>query len=289
MSADEMAALFGIPFLCASAPDADGAWRGMSSSVGMHCAASSAPGLTLVRETPDVETSSDGYASRFRGAAGAYFLSVQQRGLEALLARDAPLRETTVLDVGGGHGQLAAPLAAHGCHVTVVGSTPECRVRIVGAGSGQRIQFVAGDLLDLPFSDRSFDIVVSVRLISHIKDWPRLVAEFCRVARRAVVIDYPSLASINVLSLLSFRVKLAIEKNTRHYRSFWPSELSREFRRHAFRPTASFRQFLFPMAAHRLSGGNVLRSLEEAGRRAKLTSIAGNPVLIRFDRSESAV
>lgn len=247
---------------------------------------SSALKSPLRRETPDIETSSDDYASRFRGAAGTYFLSVQQRGIEALLADHEHQRDMTLLDVGGGHGQIAAPLAALGYRVTVIGSTQACGVRVVGGRSSQRIQFVAGDLLNLPFSDRSFDTVLSVRLISHIEDWPRLIAEFCRVARRAVIIDYPSLASINALSLLSFGIKLAIEKNTRRYRSFWPSELRREFGRHGFRPTVSFGQFLFPMAAHRLSGGTkILTFLEQVSRRARLTSVLGNPVLMRFERS----
>ncbi len=58
-------------------------------------------------ETADIETSSDGYANRFGGKTGAWMLAVQERVTKQLL-RDVPA-SATVLDVGGGHGQLAIP------------------------------------------------------------------------------------------------------------------------------------------------------------------------------------
>ena len=60
-------------------------------------------------ETPDIETSSAAYASRFAGSAGRYLLSVQSR---AVVQAIADLPPGTALDVGGGHGQLVEPLRA---------------------------------------------------------------------------------------------------------------------------------------------------------------------------------
>ena len=55
--------------------------------------------------TPDVETASDGYARRFAGPVGTYFLARQAAAVARLLSdSDAPGRRA--LDVGGGHGQL---------------------------------------------------------------------------------------------------------------------------------------------------------------------------------------
>src|SRR5262245_48521196 len=53
---------------------------------------------TTGRETPDVETSSEGYAARFRGGAGAYLLAVQRRGIETILG-DSRIQGAKVLDV----------------------------------------------------------------------------------------------------------------------------------------------------------------------------------------------
>lgn len=232
------------------------------------------------RETPDIEASSESYAARFRGPAGRYMLGIQERGLFELMADGRPLAGRTVLDVGGGHAQLAAPLAERGCRVTVAGSDDVCAARL-----GGEIAYRTGDLLALPFAAREFDTVVSVRLISHMADWRGLVAELCRLADRSVVIDYPTLASLNILSFATFPLKHAIEKNTRTYRSFSDGAIRRAFAAHGFRPVHAFRQFAFPMGLHRLAGATgLVRGAEEALRAIGITSLIGNPVLLRLDR-----
>src|SRR3546814_434312 len=128
------------------------------------------------REIPDIETSSAGYASRFAGRHGAYFLRVQR---ETVLAALPDGSHQSVLEIGGGHGQLAAPLASAGYHVTVFGSSAACRERVGGGSHNNPIYFVTGDILHLPFPDNSFDIVVSVRLLSHMENWRGLISQIC--------------------------------------------------------------------------------------------------------------
>ncbi len=93
-------------------------------------------------EDADVETSSEAYARRFSGAVGGWFLAVQA---DATLDLLRPFPRARIVDVGGGHGQLAAPLAEAGHDVTVVGSTrglpgarPAPRRRRPGAVPGRR-------------------------------------------------------------------------------------------------------------------------------------------------------
>jgi ubiquinone/menaquinone biosynthesis C-methylase UbiE len=236
------------------------------------------------RETPDVETSSERYASRFRGAAGAYMLRVQEEAVRSLLP---PSQGGALLDVGGGHAQLAGPAAALGWRVTVMGSTDECRARLHADPAAAAAEFRAGDLLDLPFSARSFDVVLAVRLISHLRDWTGLVGELCRVARASVVIDYPTLAGLGRLAPLAFHAKRAAEaRTTRPYRSFSPSQIDQAFEAHGFRRVATRGQFLAPMALHRLLGGaRWLERAEDDARRIGLTDRFGNPVIARFDRA----
>jgi SAM-dependent methyltransferase len=108
-----------------------------------------------LRETADVETASDDYARRFAGPIGRWFLDEQTSATLALLS-DLPAG-ATVLDVGGGHGQLAPALAHAGYQVLVVGSAAEAGQRLaawVAAGQGR---YQVADLLALPFADRSFD------------------------------------------------------------------------------------------------------------------------------------
>jgi len=239
------------------------------------------------RETPDIEISSDRYASRFSGEVGRYLLSIQERGVLQLLQDDRPLAGRGILDVGGGHAQLVGPLLAQGCKVSVAGSDERCAERVRKL-HGDSVHFYEGDLVDLPIVDRAFDTVISVRLISHMENWPALVAELCRLADRTIIIDYPTYASINLLSLATFPLKKMIEKNTRTYRSFWDGEISASFARHGFRVIGEYRQFTLPMALHRLfAKSRGVQHAEEALRKTGVTPLIGNPVLLRLDRAAS--
>ncbi len=71
-------------------------------------------------EDADVSSSSDDYARRFAGAVGQWFLDIQT-GITLDLLRELP-PAASVLDVGGGHAQVAPPLIAAGYDVTVIGS-----------------------------------------------------------------------------------------------------------------------------------------------------------------------
>src|SRR5262249_18315559 len=105
-------------------------------------------GLTMPRvserEEADVETSSDAYARRFAGSVGRFFLDVQARTTLELLR---PFPGASVLDVGGGHGQLALPLADAGYAVTVYGSREVCGDRVRDLVAGRRAAFRCGNLL----------------------------------------------------------------------------------------------------------------------------------------------
>ena len=166
-------------------------------------------------ETADIETSNDDYATRFRGATGAWMLKVQERGVMKLLgARVAP--GATVLDVGGGHGQLAHPLADAGYKVSVIGSAPSCRHRIADLVDAGRCSFEVGNVVELPYPDGSFDAVVAVRMLTHCERWPTLVKEMCRVSRGPVITDYPTSQSLNAIAPALFKAKKRFERNTRH-------------------------------------------------------------------------
>jgi ubiquinone/menaquinone biosynthesis C-methylase UbiE len=193
-----------------------------------------------IRETPDLETSSERYALRFAGPAGRYMLGVQEDGLVSLLGQVPSALGRTVLDVGGGHLQTVAPLARHGCEVTLFGSDTRCGERWNAGPLANQVRFEAGDLLDLPFTDRHFDAVVSIRLMAHMEDWRGLVREMCRVARQSVVIDYPTFASLNALSLVAFPLKRAVENHTRTYRTFRDAEVREAFAASGFTPVATY-------------------------------------------------
>lgn len=235
------------------------------------------------REDADVETSSAGYALRFSGPVGALLLDVQARTTLDLLRGFAG---ASVLDVGGGHGQLVGPLVDAGHTVTVFGSDAKCADRVRPWIDRGRAEFRSGDLLALPFDDRSFDVVLAFRLLPHVRRWPDLLAGLTRVARRAVIVDYPTARSVNALAGATFGLKKGVEGDTRPFRVFKDSEIAAAFAARGFRSAERQPQFFFPMALHRMLGSAALaRALEGAARRTGLTSLFGSPVILRAERS----
>ena len=234
-------------------------------------------------ETADVETASDDYARRFEGPTGEWFLRVQERAVFSLL--NAP-PGADLLDVGGGHGQLAGPLCRAGYKVTVLGSRESCRKRIGPLTDSATCRFVVGDVLALPCDDRSYDTVLCFRLLPHCRQWPRLVAELCRAAAGSVIVDYPTTRSLNRLAPLFFGAKQRIEKNTRTWRQFRDSEVTAAFAEQGFRPAGRIGQFFLPMALHRAMGCHrVSQALEGCARLPGLTAAFGSPVIVKMVRS----
>ncbi len=238
--------------------------------------------MPAAREDADVETSSEGYARRFAGPVGRLFLD---RQAEATLDLLRPFPGASVLDIGGGHGQVTGPLVAAGHAVTVFGSEASCETRVREWTATGRARFVAGDLLAPPLPDRSHDVVLSYRLLPHVRRWPELVAVLCRLARLAVVVDYPTRRSVNAAAGLLFGLKKGVEGNTRPFLVFSDAEIEQEFGRHRFRPTGRRPQFFFPMALHRgLGSAGLARGLEGAASAVGLTRALGSPVIVRLER-----
>ena len=233
-------------------------------------------------EDADVETSSEAYARRFSGAVGGWFLEVQT---EATLDLLRPFPGARIVDVGGGHGQLAAPLAGAGHDVTVVGSAEACRARVQRLVDEGRVRFQTADLLRLPFAARAFDVALAFRLLPHVAGWRELVAELGRVAARAVIVDYPTRRSLNAVAAPLFGAKKRVEGDTRPFAVFADDEVEAAFARVGFGIAERRPEFALPMALHRaLRAAPLSRGLERAARAAGVTSRLGSPVIIRADR-----
>ncbi len=234
-----------------------------------------------MREDADVVTSSDEYARRFAGEVGRFFLE-RQAAVTLGLLRDLP--GSCVLDVGGGHGQLAGPLLDAGYELTVLGSDPSCETRIRALTAAGRARFLTADLVAPGLDDRSYDVVLAFRLLPHVVRWPELVATLARLARRAVIVDYPTRRSVNAVADLLFGLKQGVEKDTRPFAVFRDAEIAAAFAASGFRRNARRAQFLFPMALHRATGSAVLaRGLEAGARAVGLTALLGSPVIARFE------
>lgn len=121
-------------------------------------------------------------------------------GFELLLGQvlDAlPAPPATVVDAGGGTGQLAVALAGHGYRVTVVDTSAAmlatCAQRAADAGDevAGRVATVQGDAADLPglLGEASQDAAVCHDLLTRVEDQAALLASLAGVLTEAGVLS----------------------------------------------------------------------------------------------------
>jgi len=147
------------------------------------------------------------------------------------------------------------------------------------------VSCAVGDLLEPPFPDRAFDLVIAVRMLAHVRDANRFIHGLCRVARHAVIVDYAAVRSINVLTPALYALKKKLEGNTRTYRMYHRRDLLRMFASHGFAKPKAIPQFFWPMVLHRkLSRPFVSRALEAPPRLLQIRRWFGSPVILRLER-----
>ena len=239
--------------------------------------------MTAPLEDADVETASSDYAKRFDSPVGAWMLGLQ-RDITLDLLKD--LASARILDVGGGHGQVAEALADQGFRVSVLASSEAAvATTLRPALKADRVQLLTGDLRNPPVEPRSVAAVVSYHLLAHARDLPGLIAGLCRAADRAVIVDYATTRSFNAVAEPLFAAKKQVERNTRPFLVMKDAEVAGLFRQNGFHLGERRPQFFWPMALHRaFKSPRLSRALETAAQLLGLRSLFGSPVIARFDR-----
>lgn len=234
---------------------------------------------------PDTESATPRYAKRFSGAVGAYLLGRQTEILERLLARH-PHGSLRILDIGGGHAQLTEVMLRGGHDVTVHGSDQTCRTLLDQLGLTDRgVKFVTCPIAKLGSHLGTFDVVTAFRMMAHVPDWERFLAQLTALAGREVIIDFASLYSSNLLSRPFFPLKRAIESDTRRFICQRPADVVAAFERLGFGVTALEKELALPLAVHRGVGRvGFSRRSERLCRQLGITEAVGSPVIVRAER-----
>jgi SAM-dependent methyltransferase len=239
-------------------------------------------------ESPDVHSSTDGYARRFSGSVGAWFLEVQERAFDRCLEQ---IECRSALDLGGGHGQVAIPLARRGIKVCTVVSSANAMgqlQKLLAKESEEvqsRISIVISDLFSPPVLEGEYDVVVSIRILSHLPEWREFLDTMCKFATKAVMFDYPSERSLNFFSTRLFKFKQNLEGNTRPFEIFKDRVIIEELRTKGYLVRATERQFFLPMVLHRfLDSYRLSRFAETVFDRIGLRRILGSPILLVASR-----
>jgi len=101
-----------------------------------------------------------------------------------------------ILDIGSGRGAFLWPLldAMPWLPVTAADVLDHRVVDLerVAAGGVTTLTAARADVTDLPFPDRSFDVVTMLEVLEHIPDTAAALHSVLRVARRFVILSVPS-------------------------------------------------------------------------------------------------
>lgn len=230
----------------------------------------------------DFHTSTALYAKRFTGNAGEMVLSRQSELLERFLG---DIRGRRVLDVGAGHGQSVEPVLLKGGELTAYGSSEDSfsQLKKIVREKGYNVEPAVGRLDKLPFEAESFDVVVSLRTISHVPDWVCFLRELCRVAGDSVIFDFAP-GGRGFLRRVSFLLKKKTEVALREWTAQTLSEIRDVAGGCGFVLRDYERQFVIPVVIHRMIRGRYLIPVERIARRLRLTRFIGGPVLARLER-----
>ena len=225
-------------------------------------------------------------SARFSGPIGRLIADTQEEVIATFLA---PLAGVTVLDVGTGTGRAAIALARRGASVTGVDASLEMLAVAERRAREAQVQvtFRRGDAHALEIADREVDAVVCLRVLMHTPDWRRSLGELCRVSRRRVVFDYPALSSAAAVQSFARRVAHRFGASVEAYRVFTQASLASVLHDHGFRVAAVHKQFVLPIALHKMIGSTAMTTrLEERLARLGLRARLGSPVTVLAERVE---
>jgi len=233
-------------------------------------------------ESADLEVSTSEYAARFSGGIGRWMLKTQEKITLDLLKQE---KGASVLEIGGGHGQLVTPLYQHGIDLTVLSSDEKGGQLIHDKINQGQCKFLVGNPLDLPLADNTFDVVLSYRFMAHISDWRQLLNEMTRVSKNAIIIDYPrQLACLSTTSI-SYKLKKYFEGDTRPYSSFPDSTLDDHLSSIGMNLVERKAQFIWPMVAHRVvKSPGVSTAMEKPFKMLGITDKYGSPCVAKYSK-----
>jgi SAM-dependent methyltransferase len=186
----------------------------------------------------------------------------------------------TVLDAGCGTGYGTSILAAAGA-TSVVGIDRAAHViEFASARAQPAVTFRVGDLLEIPFPERTFDVVVCFEAIEHVATPEAALDELRRVLNPA-----------GVLAISSPNRDVYVGGNPHHHHEFTPAELEaalearfehvRLVRQHSWLTTAILEDAAFQSGDGSPLDGTIVHKVNpaEAGREAFTLALGSNAPL----------
>jgi 2-polyprenyl-6-hydroxyphenyl methylase / 3-demethylubiquinone-9 3-methyltransferase len=159
------------------------------------------PMRTLSRPRND-PSQYDELAGEWWRPGGAFAMLHWLAEARARLVPPADRSGAVLVDVGCGAGLLAPHLRGKGYrHVGV-----DVTMSALGLAAAHGVTAAQADAARLPLADGCADVVCAGEILEHLPDWPRAVAEICRVLRPGGLLVLDTLNDTPLSRLLAVRV-----------------------------------------------------------------------------------
>jgi SAM-dependent methyltransferase len=123
---------------------------------------------------------------RLKTGRSDYIFSRQK---ELVLDLVTPLAGERLLDIGCGTGNNLQIFSEKWCSLTGIDSSRE-KLEIARQKHGDRVELIAGNAEDIPFSDNEFDIVTIINFLEVADNPQKVIEEAIRVCRGRVFIGF---------------------------------------------------------------------------------------------------
>ncbi len=138
------------------------------------------------------------YRARFWQGQGRDYEDLAER---AAIRRLLPPSGARLIEIGAGFGRLANLYTGYNQVVLLdyaKSGLKEAQERLGGAG---RFVYVAADLYHLPFAPSSFDTVVTVRVLHHVRDVPAALHQVAQILRPggAYLLEYANKRNLKAI------------------------------------------------------------------------------------------
>lgn len=120
-----------------------------------------------------------------------------------LLSGLLPASGRRIVDLGCGYGRLA-PIYLDRFEVSVLYDGSLSLLQEAQRIHGDRVTLVAGDLSRLPFRDATFDCVMSIRVLQHVRDLPAVLGPVRRVSAPGSAFVFSYYNKRNALRVLRY-------------------------------------------------------------------------------------
>ncbi len=222
---------------------------------------------------------------RFGDSFGRYLHDIEVKNFLSLMDSSY----NYVLDLGAGTGKLCIPLSLQYENVVAVDSSLEMIkiARKKAQNRGITLHTIVCDADRLCFDDQTFDCVLSSRLLMHLADWRKGIAELCRVSKRGVIIDFPPLLSFGGLEALLKSIIKIFTGHIQTYKTFLVDSIDEEFEKNHFIVVVKRRQFFLPYSFHRwINLPWLSRGIEKFFGIIGLVRFIGAPVTVKAVRKD---